>query len=251
LEAAELLSKSKHAVAFTGAGISAESGVPTFRGAQGLWSSFNPEEYATPQAFAKDPVKVWEWYRWRMRLIREAKPNDAHLSIARMEELGIVKAVITQNVDDLHERAGSRNLIKLHGDVWTVKCTTCGFRDRLNSPPETVPPRCPACRGLLRPDVVWFGEPLDPEVWRKALVEASRCDVMLVVGTSGVVMPAASLPLEAKRRGAKIIEVNVERSALTNLADIFVQEPASRGLKAILEELERKAFHLKPTNTAR
>jgi len=240
--AAQILLGSKYVVAFTGAGISAESGIPTFRGASGLWKDFRPEDYATPQAFAKDPTKVWNWYKWRMTLIKQATPNQAHLGLAELEKLGLIKAVLTQNVDDLHERAGSRKIIKLHGDIWSVKCVHCSFKDKLTDPPSNLPPICPSCGGLLRPDVVWFGEAVDPEVWRSALKEVHQCDAMLIVGTSGVVMPAASLPLEARWRGAKLIEVNVARSALTSEVDVFIEAPASIGVANIVEAVSVKLF---------
>ena len=238
-KAAELIKSSKYVIAFTGAGISAESGIPTFRGSDGLWRRFRAEELATPEAFARDPKKVWEWYKWRMEIIRKARPNPAHLALARMEAAGILKAVITQNVDGLHTLAGSRNVIELHGNIWRVKCSNpaCDFKSRLNEPPEEVPPKCPKCGSLLRPDVVWFGEPLPPDAWERAVHEASKADLVIVVGTSGIVMPAALIPTIVKDRGGKVIEVNISESAITPISDVFIKRKASEVLPKIAEAL--------------
>ena len=238
-KAAELIKSSKYVIAFTGAGISAESGIPTFRGSDGLWRRFRAEELATPEAFARDPKKVWEWYKWRMEIIRKARPNPAHIALASMEAAGILKAVITQNVDGLHTLAGSRNVIELHGNIWRVRCSNpaCGFKSRLDRPPEEVPPKCPICGSLLRPDVVWFGEPLPPDAWERAVREASKADLVIVVGTSGAVMPAALVPKIVKDRGGKVIEVNISESAITPIADVFIKRRASEALPKIAEAL--------------
>lgn len=244
--AANVITHSEYLIAFTGAGISAESGVPTFRGsADSLWSRFKPEELATPEAFSRNPKRVWEWYIWRMNIIKKAKPNEAHLALARLESMGILKYIITQNVDGLHKKAGSRNVIELHGNIWRVRCsnTLCNYRGELKDIPKEIPPRCPYCGSLLRPDVVWFGEPLDPEVWSKAINEASRADVVLVIGTSGVVYPAAYIPLIVKQHGGLVIEVNVRESGITQYADIFIKERATIALRHIVrlcrEELSK------------
>ena len=239
IEAARLLKRAEHAIAFTGAGISAESGIPTFRGKGGLWEKYKPEEIATPEAFERDPVKVWEWYKMRMELIAKAKPNPGHIALARMEEEGIIKTVITQNVDGLHQRAGSKNVLELHGSIWRVRCTNpeCNYRARIKEPPREIPPKCPKCGSLLRPDVVWFGEPLPSRVWEQAVLEASNADVVLVVGTSGVVMPAAMIPLLVKQHGGTIIEVNIEASNITVSADIFLKGKAGEILPRLAEEL--------------
>ncbi len=217
-------------VVLTGAGVSAESGVPTFRGPEGLWRTFRPEDLATPEAFARDPVLVWEWYDWRRQRIANCRPNPAHRVLAEMEAALPDFTLITQNVDGLHQAAGSRRVLELHGNIWRVRCTRCGRvgEDRRVPLPE-IPPRC-ACGGLLRPDVVWFGEPLPPAVLEEAWEAAARCRWMLVVGTSALVQPAASLPVVARRSGARLIEVNVSDTPLTPLADEVLRGPAGEVL---------------------
>ncbi len=209
-------------VALTGAGISAPSGVPTFRGKDGLWRNYDPQQLATPHAFARDPKLVWEWYDWRRQKIAPCEPNPAHHTLVEMEDTlppGHM-AVITQNVDGLHQKAGSRNLLCLHGDIWTVRCVSCGYRaeDRRVPLPE-LPPRCPHCGGLLRPDVVWFGEALPYAVLNQAFTVAQAADYMLVIGTSAVVQPAISLALIAHENGARLIEFNLEPTPITDEAD--------------------------------
>ncbi|WP_297062965.1 NAD-dependent protein deacetylase [Thermococcus sp.] len=240
--AAKILARSRFAIAFTGAGISAESGVPTFRGFNGLWKRYRPEELATPEAFQMNPNLVWEFYRWRMKKILEAKPNPAHYSLAELERLGIIKAVITQNVDDLHREAGTRNLVELHGNIFRVKCTSCDYREnlkeggRVNEFVESRElPKCPRCGSPLRPDVVWFGEALPKDALEKAFNLAERADVVLVIGTSGVVYPAAYIPYIVKEHGGRVIEVNVERSGITPIADVFLRGKAGEILPKILE----------------
>ncbi len=224
--AARLIEESSYLVAFTGAGISAESGIPTFRGAGGLWKKYRPEDLATPEAFARNPRLVWSWYKWRMNIVFSAKPNPAHRLLAVLEERGVLKAVITQNVDNLHRAAGSKRVIELHGSIRRVRCIACGFKEELREPPSEDLPKCPSCGSLLRPDVVWFGEPLPGEALEEAFREASRCDVMLVVGTSGVVEPAASIPVYAKAGGAALINVNPEPNAYTGIADVELRMKA-------------------------
>ncbi len=225
--AARALVESDYTIVLTGAGVSADSGVPTFRGRDGLWRRYRPEELATPEAFARDPVTVWEWYKWRMEIIHQARPNEAHETIAWLEGKGLVKAVITQNVDGLHQRAGSRNVIELHGNIWRVLCTSCSYTSMLDEPPESVPPRCPMCGGLLRPGVVWFGESLPAGALYGALEEAKRASLILVVGTSGVVEPAGSIPLIVLEKGGRIINVNPEPNRYTGLAWLDVRSRAA------------------------
>jgi len=217
-------------VALTGAGISAESGVPTFRGAGGLWRNFRPEDLATPQAFARDPKLVWEWYAWRRELVSQCAPNQAHRTLVEIEEHVGQGAftLITQNVDGLHEAAGSRNVLRLHGSLWSMRCAREGtlFVDR-RVPLNEIPPRCPACGDLLRPDVVWFGEMLDPEILQSAFDASQRARTMIVVGTSALVQPAASLPMVAKRNGARLIEVNPDETPLSSYADEVLRGPAA------------------------
>ncbi len=222
-------------VALTGAGISAESGIPTFRGAGGLWRSFRPEQLATPEAFARDPGLVWEWYLWRRGLIARAQPNAGHYALVGLEERVPRFTLVTQNVDGLHERAGSRNVLKVHGDIWEVRCTACGRQgrdERLAFDP--LPPRC-ACGGLLRPAVVWFGEMLPAAVWQAAERAAAAAEVLLVVGTSAVVHPAASLIPLAKSAGAKVIEVNLEETPYSASLDCSLRGKAGDILPDLIE----------------
>ncbi|NPA85526.1 MAG: NAD-dependent deacylase [Crenarchaeota archaeon] len=231
--AAALLTRGK-AVALTGAGISADSGVPTFRGEDGLWRRYRPEELATPEAFQKDPGLVWEWYSWRIEMIKKARPNAGHVALAEMVKLGLVECVVTQNVDDLHERACTPCVVKLHGNIMVGRCTSCGFRVRWEDVPKGVP-RCPQCGSAMRPDVVWFGEALPEEALTKAIELFSRADVALVIGTSGVVRPAADLPLITKEKGGYLIEINPEPTALTPYADVVIRERASVALPKLLD----------------
>ncbi|WP_456422098.1 NAD-dependent protein deacetylase [Thermococcus sp.] len=240
--ASKILVRSRFAIAFTGAGISAESGVPTFRGSDGLWKRYRPEELATPEAFKRNPNLVWEFYKWRMRKILEARPNPAHYALAELERLGILKAVITQNVDDLHREAGSKNIVELHGNIFRVKCTSCNYKENLKESGRVKGfvesrdlPKCPKCGSLLRPDVVWFGEPLPREALDKAFRLAEKADVVIVVGTSGLVYPAAYIPYIVKEHGGKVIEVNVERSGITPIADVFLRGKAGEILPELTE----------------
>lgn len=235
--AAKILLRSKYTIALTGSGISAESGIPTFRGKDGLWSKYKPEELATPYAFARNPKLVWEWYSWRMKLIKEAKPNPAHITLAKLQNMRIIKTLITQNIDDLHERAGSRDIIKLHGDIFTVRCINCIFTQKLTNPPIEIPPKCPRCGAYLRPDVVWFGESLSPEIINKAFIEAEKADAILVIGTSGVVMPAGLIPKVVKDNGGKVIEINIEETVITSYADLFLKSKAGEILPKIFEKI--------------
>ena len=197
-------------VALTGAGISAESGIPTFRGQGGLWRRYRAEELATPEAFARDPKLVWEWYDWRRGLIAGARPNPGHRALAELEARSRAFTLVTQNVDGLHRAAGSRNVIHLHGDIWTLRCTRCGAeREDRSVPLAELPPHCP-CGGLERPGVVWFGEALPEGAFERAVREVELADVVLVIGTSAVVWPAAGLGAVALRAGVPVIEVNPE-----------------------------------------
>jgi NAD-dependent deacetylase len=206
-------------VVLTGAGVSAESGVPTFRGPDGLWRRHRAEDLATPEAFARDPRLVWEWYDWRRRLIAGVQPNAAHEAIAALEARTPAFLLITQNVDGLHRLAGTRRIVELHGNLWRVRCIAEGtVAENRDIPLPSLPPRC-RCGALLRPNVVWFGEALPTEAMRQAYAAAESCDVMLVIGTSALVQPAASLPMIAKAHGAYVVEVNLEPTPLTPLAD--------------------------------
>jgi NAD-dependent deacetylase len=215
---AERLSGARQVVVLTGAGVSAESGVPTFRGTDGLWRQYRAEDLATPEAFRRDPRLVWEWYDWRRRLIARCAPNPAHLAIAHLERRAPEFLLVTQNVDGLHRLAGSVRMVELHGNLWRVRCLQEGTtQELLDVPLPQIPPRC-SCGGLLRPDVVWFGEALPAAVLELAFQAASGCDLFLVVGTSAVVQPAASLPVLAREQGATVVEVNLEPTPLTALA---------------------------------
>lgn len=219
----------------TGAGISAESGIPTFRGDNGLWRSFRAEELATPEAFAQDPKLVWEWYDWRRSVIAKAQPNAGHRALAEMERRARQFTLITQNVDGLHDRAGSQSVLKVHGDIWIVRCSKCGreSRDDRASIPD-LPPRC-ACGGLLRPGVVWFGESLPGEAWRKAEKAAREAELFLVIGTSAVVYPAAGLVALAKSQGAKVIEINIAETPVSGMVDESLRGAAAEILPQLLK----------------
>lgn len=240
-QAAALLAGAPRVSVLTGAGISAESGIPTFRGPDGLWRTHRAEDLATPEAFARDPALVWEWYDWRRRLIAPVRPNAGHLVLAGWEGLFEGFDIITQNIDGLQARAGSRSLVELHGNIWKLRCIREGtVEERRDTPLRHLPPVCPACGALLRPHVVWFGEALDPDVLERAYGLSTACRAMLVVGTSAVVEPAASLPRAAARTGAKIIEINPESTPLTSLADVFLPGKAGEILPLLDERLRRR-----------
>lgn len=210
--ARDKLQKAKCVVVLTGAGVSAESGVPTFRGDGGLWRTYRATDLATPEAFERDPVTVWEFYLWRRRLISGCEPNPAHRAIAFLEEQVPYFILITQNVDGLHKKAGSRRILEIHGNIWRARCSRCGVRREDCRLEMDIPPRCEICGGFERPDVVWFGESLDSNVLQCAMDALMKADVLLVVGTSGVVEPAASFGRFAASRGAYVVEVNLERT---------------------------------------
>ena len=211
----------------TGAGISAESGVPTFRDAQaGLWSRYDAQELATADGFAANPKLVWQWYAWRRNLVAKAQPNPGHLALARMQERFIDYALITQNVDGLHERAGSRNVIELHGNITRTKCFVEGTPATEWREDEDVPPRCPRCSAWLRPDVVWFGEELPRGALAEAELAARTSEVFFSIGTSSQVYPAAGLADLAKTSGAIVVEINPDQTPLTSLADYSLRGKA-------------------------
>jgi NAD-dependent deacetylase len=228
-------------VVMTGAGISAESGVPTFRGKDGLWRHYSATDLATPDAFEHDPSLVWQWYRWRRSLIGRADPNPGHLALARIQGRAHGFALVTQNVDGLHQRAGSTDVIELHGNIWRARCARgCGFMlDETGQAPGDDASRegapAPACRcgALLRPDVVWFGESLDRQRIDLATRLARRCEVFLAIGTSALVYPAAGLPLVAAESGAFVAEINVDDTPLTPRADAVIRGRAADVLPAL------------------
>jgi len=217
----ERLYNSNAVTILTGAGISAESGVPTFRGKNGLWKNFRPEDLATPEAFKKDPCLVWEWYDSRRQVLSRLQPNLGHFTITELEKRTKEFTLITQNVDGLHQLAGSKNIMELHGNIWRVKCLTCNKIIENRDVPIKILPFC-KCGGLLRPDVVWFGEMLSDNIMKKAFVASDNCNMMFVIGTSSVVHPAASLALRAKDEGAFIVEINIENTPLSASADATI-----------------------------
>jgi NAD-dependent deacetylase len=226
---------SPRVIALTGAGMSAESGIPTFRGLDGLWRNYNPQDLATPEAFERNPTLVWEWYDWRRGLIAAAEPNPGHYALAQMEATNHV-TVISQNVDGLHTRAGSSHVIEIHGSIWRTRCTSCE-RTQANLKPHltTLPPLCEDCGQLLRPGVVWFGENLPPMAWEASVEAVSTADILLVIGTSGIVYPAAQLVPIAKEAGAKVVEINLEATALSSQVDATLLGPSGQILPKLVQ----------------
>jgi NAD-dependent deacetylase len=235
------LVSARRVVAFTGAGISAESGVPTFRSPNGIWAKFKPEELASMDGFLRNPDLVWEWYEGRKSLMAAVEPNAGHRALVRMEAFFAAFAIVTQNIDNLHARAGSSTVLELHGNIERNYCIRCR---RFASPKELASgggvPRCVSCGGMIRPDVVWFGEMLPQTIWDDAVEATRRCDVFLSIGTSAVVYPAASLPELALESGATVVEVNPEPTPLTGRAQEFLQGPAGEILPALAAFLERE-----------
>jgi len=235
-ELISLLRGTSNLVALTGAGVSQESGLRTFRDAQtGLWSQYKPEELASPQAFARDPKLIWDWYAWRREAVKGVRPNPGHYALVEMEKQASGFTLITQNVDGLHRMAGSQNLLELHGNIQRVRCAACyTVAEAWDDDPDIVP-HCKECGGLLRPDVVWFGESL-PRDQLEAAVEAARsCDVFFSIGTSGVVQPAASLAFAAHNRGALVVEINAEPTPLTSKANFALHGKSGEILPSLVE----------------
>jgi NAD-dependent deacetylase len=221
-----LLTQRTPCTVLTGAGVSAESGVPTFRGVGGLWRNFRPEDLATPAAFVRDPKLVWEWYDWRRQQIRAVRPNPAHHALASFAARAPGFTLVTQNVDGLHDAAGSAHPVKVHGDIWDLRCTRCAFAARdTRVPLPELPPRC-GCGAPLRPGVVWFGEALPAEAWAHAEKAAVSCGVFLVVGTSALVYPVAGLIDLARAAGASVVEVNLDETPYSAVADVSLRGKA-------------------------
>jgi len=237
--AAEALRRARHVCVLTGAGISAESGIPTFRDAlTGLWAKFSPEELATPEAFERDPEMVWSWYEWRRQLIREAQPNAGHLALAELARRVPGFTLVTQNVDGLHQRAGSREVLEYHGNILRDRCTVEQIvAQRSEDTRRAGLPRCAACGGLLRPDVVWFGEAIPAGPLTLAAAAAEECDVFLSVGTSSLVYPAAGLAEVALRRRATVIEINPNETDLSPHAELVLRGPSGEVLPALLQRM--------------
>lgn len=223
------LRAAKSVAVLTGAGASAESGIPTFRGAGGLWRNYKPEDLATPGAFARDPKLVWEWYDWRREIVAKAQPNAGHYALAKLEQHKAAFTLATQNVDDLHERAGSKNIIHLHGEIFVERCLKCAKEYRHRKGPHVC-----ECGGITRPGVVWFGEGLPEAALKRAMDAMCSCDVALIVGTSAVVYPAASLIPLAKRCGAKVIEVNLEETPMSGIVDCSLKGKGGEILPTLL-----------------
>lgn len=229
---ADWLRRARSICVLTGAGMSAESGVPTFRDAAGLWSNFDPAKLATPEAFRRDPRTVWAWYRWRRGELANRQPHEGHRILAEWERRGAGVTIVTQNVDGLHHRAGSTNVIELHGRLDAARCVRCTYSATgLEDLGED--PACPACGERLRPGVVWFGELLPPGAFEAAADAVRSCDVLLVIGTSGVVYPAAGLAELARRFDKRIVEINPERTPLTPLADVHLHGGCGAALRAV------------------
>lgn len=249
-EVAEKIAAGRKNVALTGAGISVESGVPDFRSPGGLWERFDPMEYASIEAFEADPVKVWQMLAEMSRVLEAAAPNPAHLALARLEALGRLAGVITQNIDNLHRAAGSQQVVEYHGNASRLICLSCGVRQdaldarrRMQAAGDEGPPRCPHCDRVLKPDAVFFGEPIPAEPGRLAMELSSEPDVFMVVGTSGMVAPASYLPVVAKKTGGLIVEINPEQTPLSEgFADRVLRGPAGE----LLPELARRVEALVP-----
>lgn len=228
-----LLDGADRIAVLTGAGVSAESGVPTFRGADGLWKDLRAEDLAHPEAFSRDPRLVWEFYNWRRSLLADCKPNRAHHALAALEAHAPSMLLMTQNVDGLHHAAGSSNVIEMHGSIWRVKCTHCSYTAEDHSPlPEL--PRCNSCGEMLRPDVVWFGEQLEPGILHSCVESAAHADIFMTIGTSGLVQPAASLADLAKRHGAVTVEINLDPTPNSGLVDFSLQGKAGEILDKLI-----------------
>jgi NAD-dependent deacetylase len=238
---AERITRSRFAIALTGAGISVESGIPDFRSAGGLWSKYDPLEFAYIEAFRANPAKVWKMLVELDEVLLSARPNAAHLALAELEKRGMLRAVITQNVDSLHQRAGSTTVVEFHGNNRSLRCDSCSKRfDREFVSFKSLPPLC-SCGSALRPDLVFFGEAIPGDAYRQAMAAAEKCDFMLIVGTSASVAPASQLPLVAKRKGAFLLEINPSASELTHrLTDMRLAEPAGIALPAILAAIDNK-----------
>lgn len=250
-QAARWLADAERVVVLTGAGVSAESGVPTFRGAEGLWRRHDPMSLATPEAFARDPRGVWAWYRWRQRLVGACTPNDGHRALVELQRRVPGFLLVTQNVDGLHHVAGSTDVVTLHGDLFADRCTVCGAVEDAHARPtcddidpddpakDPALPTCAACGGLTRPGVVWFGESLPDGAMERAAHAASRADVLLVAGTSGVVYPAAGLATIARRGGGKVVVINLDASPHDDTAHLSLRGRSGELLPRIMAAMHQ------------
>ena len=234
---AEQLKKAKKIVFVTGAGISQESGIPTFRGNDGLWRNYDAMKLATIDAFYDNPKLVWEWYNERRQNIFAAEPNLGHKAIAELEKFSKV-VVLTQNIDGLHQIAGSSKVLELHGSIVKIKCTVCDYKDEILTEFSDIPPLC-TCGNILRPDVVWFGEGLPQDVWEEAIIHANSCDVMIIAGTSLVVSPANTLPIYAKQNNAILIEINPDETIMTSEMDLSIRSTSANALPELVSVFKR------------
>lgn len=233
-ELKERLQRTRSVAVLTGAGISADSGVPTFRGQDGLWRNFRAEDLATPEAFSRDPRLVWEWYDWRRSLIATKSPNAAHQALVELERRCERFWLITQNVDGLHAVAGSQSLIELHGNIWKVRCTQCGGVSENHDVPIAILLYCTDCGGLLRPHIVWFGESLNPEDMARSEAALHACELLLIIGTSGVVYPAAAFASVARAAGAFVAELNLDPTPNSSLVNMSLQGRAKEIVPQLL-----------------
>lgn len=228
----------KKVVFVTGAGISQESGIPTFRGKDGLWRNYDAMKLATIDAFYDNPKLVWEWYNERRQNIFNSEPNLGHKAIAELENF-VKVFVLTQNIDGLHQKAGSSNVLELHGSIVKIKCTVCDFKDELLTEFSNLPPLC-KCGNILRPDVVWFGEGLPQDVWQEAIIQASSCDVMIIAGTSLVVSPANTLPIYAKQNNAVLIEINPDETIMSSDMDLSIRSTSAVALPELISIFKKQ-----------
>jgi len=234
LDIRDRIARAESVTVLTGAGISADSGVPTFRGEEGLWKNFRPEELASPHAFERDPKLVWEWYNWRRELLSTKEPNAAHTTLVKLEKRMKNFWLITQNVDGLHPAAGSTKLSEIHGNIWKVRCTNCGTVKPNHDLPIAILPHCTDCQGLLRPHIVWFGESLNQQDLDCSFHALGGCEILLIIGTSGVVYPAASFAPIAKEHGAFVVELNLAPTPHSDLVDISIQGRAKELVPLLL-----------------
>jgi NAD-dependent deacetylase len=228
----------KKVVFVTGAGISQESGIPTFRGKDGLWRNYDAMKLATIDAFYDNPKLVWEWYNERRQNIFNSEPNLGHKAIAELENF-VKVFVLTQNIDGLHQKAGSSNVLELHGSIVKIKCTVCDFKDEILTKFSNLPPLC-KCGNILRPDVVWFGEGLPQDVWQEAIIQASSCDVMIIAGTSLVVSPANTLPIYAKQNNAVLIEINPDETIMSSDMDLSIRSTSAVALPELISIFKKQ-----------
>ena len=237
-EAARIIASSQSSVALTGAGISVESDIPPFRGKHGLWERYDPEEYAHITSPRKDPGKVWQMLGELLLICRDAQPNEAHNSLARLEKMNLLDGIITQNIDGLHQKAGSNEVVEFHGGNSTMSCMECGTQYHTKELSlEIIPPRC-ECGGVLRPDFVFIGEAIPHSCIERSIKLASNCEVMIIIGTTGIVVPSAQMPYLAKSTGAVLIEINPEKSAFSDIVDIFIQGKAAETMKSIMSNIK-------------